>query len=512
MELKMFSFIEEVTECLRSTKDELKVVAKEIENYFKHILESNDEEYLNIKSRVKSVSSLKEKIIRNSYYKKYKSGEELISNLSDLIGIRIECRFIEDEGDIYTVLKQHYNKVYSDGLYYNESNKKIRLELESRQPQKQKNGFKIFRIDGVYENDKETINFELQIKSLVNVFWGEIEHKIIYKNNNYMMADNFFKDIMGSIKKNLSMIDNQLHIMDNQFNKLNTINPTVRKAQIETTLSKIIYDIFSTKMKSSIGFVVEFRKSCDTIMKYIFRTNNAQNLDDYNNTLVKTLTRLNDIGKNKVEFNTELLFERDIVFEDDFSKVIGITILKSINTDFQWSLFFRILFEIEVGNNAEDFETFIAFIKNRFLGNNSFSKLHLYFEKEEAHNIIDSIMERIAYSFKKIDSIKFIYDDRMEQINEVISETIEMICKDVKSYEEWESSSEIYLGLFTFKILSIFKYKIKISKVEDFIEDFKNCPAAKEASADILEYVGKLETLSEIKINNLMDLFKLNNI
>ncbi len=72
-------------------------------------------------------------------------------------------------------------------------------------------------------------NFELQIKSLVNVFWGEIEHKIIYKNNNYTVWDSFFKDIMGSINENLSMIDKQLHIIDDQFKQLNTINPSVRK-------------------------------------------------------------------------------------------------------------------------------------------------------------------------------------------------------------------------------------------------------------------------------------------
>lgn len=51
-----------------------------------------------------------------------------------------------------------------------------------RSPKKnKKNGFEIYRIDGVYEYNDQLFNFELQIKSLVNVFWGEIEHKIIYK-------------------------------------------------------------------------------------------------------------------------------------------------------------------------------------------------------------------------------------------------------------------------------------------------------------------------------------------
>ena len=46
---------------------------------------------------LKSVESLREKILRNHYYKRYPNANELIYKLSDLIGIRIECRFGDDE-------------------------------------------------------------------------------------------------------------------------------------------------------------------------------------------------------------------------------------------------------------------------------------------------------------------------------------------------------------------------------------------------------------------------------
>ena len=59
----------------------------------------------------------------------------------------------------------------------------IKLNLASKQPQKQKNGFDIYKIDGRYELGGYPVRFELQIKALVNSFWGEVEHKIIYKNN-----------------------------------------------------------------------------------------------------------------------------------------------------------------------------------------------------------------------------------------------------------------------------------------------------------------------------------------
>ena len=43
-------------------------------------------DYLNITTRVKSRDSLKEKILRQGYYKKYNDPIRLIYQLSDLIG------------------------------------------------------------------------------------------------------------------------------------------------------------------------------------------------------------------------------------------------------------------------------------------------------------------------------------------------------------------------------------------------------------------------------------------
>lgn len=454
MELELFNFVENVTASLEDLGSELEEISKDIESYFAKVLEDYNEGYLNINSRVKSTTSLREKILRNSYYKKYKNSEEFISNLSDLVGVRIECRFIEDEKTIHKMLKKHFNINDLKGYFYNDDNANIRLELESKQPQKQKNGFGIYRIDGLYQRNNRSIKFELQIKSLVNIFWGEIEHKVIYKNNNYMLGDEFIKNIMLSIKENLYMIDRQLLAVDNQFNKVNSINPEARKEQLEKLLSKIIYDIYSRKMKNDIGFIIDFRESCDTIMKYIFRTNNAKKLEDYSETLIKTLARLNDISTNDVSFNTELKFERDLHFESDFCNIIGNTILKSINSDFKWNLFFRILFEIELGNNSEDFENFINFIENRFYESTKLPNLYLLFKKEEAQDIKNLFMKEIALSFREVDSIKFIYDSNIMVVNKAINKSVDLIQENIKSYIEWEAVKDDYLNKLRLDIVS----------------------------------------------------------
>lgn len=456
MALRLFDFVEDTISLLENRGEILEKASDNIEIYFKNILQENSEGYLNINARVKSSISLKEKILRNNYYRKYNNSEELLDNLSDLIGIRIECRFIQDENEIYKAIKKHFNVEGHNGFYYNSCNDRISLKLQGKQPQKQKNGFEIYRIDGVYFFEDIKINFELQIKSLVNIFWGEIEHKVTYKNYNYLLGDKFFKDMLASIKRNLTMIDNQLLIMYNQFNTMNSIDQQARKNQFEGVMSKIIYEIYSNRVRDSLGFIVDFRRSCDVVMEYIFSTNKVEDIEDYSKTLIKTLNRFNSISKNHIDFNEEINFEREIHFKGEFSELVGKTILKSINTDFQWNLFFKILFDIEVGNNAEDFEAFIEFLRNKFLGMNAFNNLYIKHDKEEYDYIVQCLIEELTYCFVQINSIDFIHKSSMEKINEILEEIILDILKEYNSFDEFKDNRIKHTKLFKEKLMEEF--------------------------------------------------------
>jgi len=88
---------------------------------------------------------------------------------------------------------------------------------------------------------------------LVNVFWGEAEHKVLYKNYKYLLSENLFRDIMYSLKENLQMVDKQLMILYNHLKELDEADIEKRKEQLETILSKIIYDIYSDKTKKEFG-------------------------------------------------------------------------------------------------------------------------------------------------------------------------------------------------------------------------------------------------------------------
>ena len=219
MNLEMFQYVDEIIEVYESKRDIYKLIADEIQGYFeKHVFDKSKYTF-NIIYRLKTVESIKEKLLRNSYISQYRSGEKVLANFSDLIGLRIECKFIDDEPYVYNLLLDVFTET-SDGVYYSAPGMpQIKLNLQAPQPQKQKNGFDIYKIDGRYELGGDSVRFELQIKALVNSFWGEVEHKIIYKNNSYLLGDGLIIDLMTSIKKSLTMIDSQLYVLYKRFRR-----------------------------------------------------------------------------------------------------------------------------------------------------------------------------------------------------------------------------------------------------------------------------------------------------
>lgn len=258
MKLELFDFIDKTLNLIEKNTETLDYVSEELDRFFTDSFSIKDH-FLNVSYRIKSPESLKEKILRDNFYLKYKTPDNLLHNLSDLIGIRIECRFIEDEAKIYNDILEIFNQREEDGYYSNPLNSSIKLKLSENQPQIQKNGFEIYKIDGKYKKNDIEINFELQIKSLVNVFWGEIDHRVLYKNFNYMLTEDFFRDIMGSIKDNLAMIDRQLMVVFNHLNNMDASDATNKKKQIKALLSKIIHDIYVIKVRDEIGFIVDFK-------------------------------------------------------------------------------------------------------------------------------------------------------------------------------------------------------------------------------------------------------------
>lgn len=494
MELKLFGFIEEVLDELEDRRPMLEEISKEIEDFFEEVLRGTEKGYLNINTRVKGFKSLKEKIIRNQYYQKYETKELLFQNVTDIIGVRIECRFIQDEADLYKYIKRFFNEKseVNNEWYFNSKRPNILLSLAGKQPQEQKNGMKIYRIDGKYVENEIEVNFEVQIKSLVNVFWGEIEHKVIYKNFNYVIADKFYKDIMKSIKNSLSTIDQQLLLISNQFDQGEEDSYITQEEQMEKILAKMIYDIFAIKMKESIGVLVDFKKSCEAIVKYVFRETLGREVSECGEHMMIGFQKVRGIDREGIDFTQKLEFEDKTHYEDACAEMIGRHIQERINEEFQWNLFFRILFALEPENNSRDFENFIHYYTQKIYSRINDSKLNSNFTGEETTQIIRRLLLVFSKCFVKINSVELLYDSMLEQALKQINNVAEAVYKNVLTYEQWENEKKIYIDLLEVRLLMMFNIDIDPSKVLAILDGIRITKSNVEVPKGMMKYIYKL--------------------
>ena len=230
LQIEIFDYVERAAATLEENRDALNRMGARITNFLEDMFEEVDET-VSVTYRIKTATSLKEKIVRNAMYKQYEA-EKLIYDASDTIGVRLECRFLDDEKLLYERLIRKFNVKRDDA--YGVKGRKIFLKLDAPQPERQKNGLEIYRIDGYVLDGEKKYNFELQIKSLVNSFWSEIEHKIIYKNKRFMMIDKFVNELMMSIHSSLVNIDKQLHML---FKRCLSTTAIEYKDQVGDTLT-----------------------------------------------------------------------------------------------------------------------------------------------------------------------------------------------------------------------------------------------------------------------------------
>lgn len=422
MQLELFRFIDKSIDLLNSNIDELLSVEKLIDEFFTNTFSTKDH-FMDVKSRVKEESSLKEKIIRNNLFMQYDSPEDLLNNLSDLIGVRIECRFIGDEKRIYREITNLFRIKNDNGLYSSYLNENIFLNLNEEQPALQKNGFQIYKIDGKYLYEGKSYNFELQIKSLVNLFWGEIDHKILYKNFNYSGTEMFLSEIMSSIKENLEMIDRELMMLYNHLNEpTNNVSENVMK-EIRTSLSKGLNDIYYQKVRNEFGFPVDFKLTSNTIINYLFMKIPEKD-EAYINEFIRILNRLKFLDSKYIDLKKQIEFPVDLKFQDPFISSIGNKLSEIINIDFSWNLFFRILFDLEEGSSEQIITNLLVFLKNRYseVINIAFSNFEL--TDKNKFEINKYTMGLIADRFNATSSIKLISDKSLAQTHNIVKNSI----------------------------------------------------------------------------------------
>lgn len=456
MKLELFNKIDDTLSLLKMKREDYQQIRKEVKYILLDLLNHKNEMIMDISSRVKTADSLREKIIRNKLYLKHESSQDILDNLSDLIGLKIECRFMDEEMKVFSTLANHFKNRNEDGYYHSEKYPYLKLEMDTPQPQKQRNGFNIYRIDGYYERDNEKIRFELQIKSMVNSFWGDIEHKLVYKNTNYYVYDTFMKELLSSINSNLTIIDNQLRIIyDEMENSDRHQMGLVSEVNFEKMLAKAINDLFTEKLKMSIGFTINVKNTSDILGHYIFIKNIK---DDFGNpeksgSLFTVFKKLNSI---EIDFSEEIIMEDKFISDDLFKQTVADYLFSQLNVDYEWYVFFQMLFALEDGNNIEDFSLFMDIMKDYIIDHYWFKTSFMKLEMNEASKVQDACSLLLAKTLCDVGTIQIIYNDKLKEIRKVFTLFIEELEKRVISYQDFAHYCEAYYEQLREQIRAIF--------------------------------------------------------
>lgn len=436
MKLELFSYVDQVLSLRDQYEGQLEEIGEQLVQYFQGLF-TGDDRVLNVAARVKTPQSLREKIIRRNYFSTDPDPEECFKNIPDLVGVRIECRFNKDEKQIYHILKNNFRIYCGKGMYCNKANQQIELNLESEQPQVLSNGFKLFKFDGIYHGEEGSFPYELQIKSMVNLFWGEIDHKILYKNYNYMITEDFFRDIMSSIIDNLAMVDRQLMILYDHVSSLDASANISAQSQLKVLLSKIIHDVFVNKVYDELGFVFDLKNTTDIMVDYLFMKCKKNKELSYGENFISLINRINSISESEMNLEEYIVFKEIPKFPDDFTREIGTTLIQYMNSDFEWNIFFKILGQLNedsMCNNVMDFLYFICYeMKLPILEVSSFCHL----SEEESSQLEDLLLSEVAKGFKAKPKLHYIFDEALPMIR---FHSKEMISKGVENFFEIRNS------------------------------------------------------------------------
>lgn len=275
------AFTTEAIDSLLENESNLQTVNLELQKLFSELLSDGRSV---ITGRVKSPNSLKEKIIRKNYHKKYDKGSELIGNLDDIIGVRVLCLlqsneketwlFLEKKFDIQVLENQEYY-IYDERVFL----KKIKL------PDNQKNNHPIYKLHGYYMHADKKYNFELQIKSLVHLLWGEVEHMLFYKNYAYNIDSKFYESIMDTFYYGLMGIDLQL---ENIMKQLTTKDDAILFSELKRMIGKLLYEKLNPPITELFGCSIDMRECYDSLIEIMMQKNYIY---DYK----KCLDRMQDI-------------------------------------------------------------------------------------------------------------------------------------------------------------------------------------------------------------------------
>jgi putative GTP pyrophosphokinase len=260
-----------------------------------------------ITNRAKDVDSFKRKIANDKY-------NDPISQITDFSGIRIIAYVEDDLKPICEIITNSFDIDES-----NSGDKSDDLGTD-------KVGYKSIHFIATIKSDRlnlpeykkfKELKFEVQVRTILQHAWAEIEHDRNYKFNGVLPPE---------ITRRFKILAGSLELIDREFNQLSKeidkISETVKSASDEELIkipinSTTLKQFFKTKFKNLVGKYIETIDIDNDLINEL-KIFGIENLDQLNNAIPKDFEK--SIKKLYVNKETYIGILRDIMIINDVDK------------------------------------------------------------------------------------------------------------------------------------------------------------------------------------------------
>ncbi len=253
----------------------------------------NNGKYYKIESRIKRAESLREKFFRRNIgldlirsleldienieeKAKQRKIREQYSLLDDVIGIRIVT---ELKADCMSALNLIENKI----SLFNQGGIFFQTDFKS-QPSKMENGLEIIKLKGIY-GDKNA--FELQIKSKIDAAWGDIDHKLFYK-------DYSFTPMKDSLQVSMNNIGELLNHIEKFLYDLRETNNDTGDNYSNQRLVDYLFNEVSPKIDAKLNINYDLKRILEPIMFFGKELNIGDSIGDINFELYERISEFEE--------------------------------------------------------------------------------------------------------------------------------------------------------------------------------------------------------------------------
>ena len=229
-------------ELLFKYKLALQTIRKKFEIMYNELNNNNDYNCIeHIKSRIKSIPSIYNKLIKNGYDI---TTENIKNKIHDIAGIRIICSFMKDIEIVERLIKQDEDIIITKRKDY------ITTPKES--------GYSslhlIVKIPVVLSDKKEYIEVEIQLRTIAMDMWASLEHKLCYKNKKVLddKYKQFIKDFSVTTR-NIDYLMEKMIIESDKYNlKEQDRKQNVDKIKIIEQISFLKYELAEKQLYEKI--------------------------------------------------------------------------------------------------------------------------------------------------------------------------------------------------------------------------------------------------------------------